>query len=135
MLLLLTSMEEITKTYFIEAPIEKVWEALTDNSELEAWGADPADMSEDEEYEFSLWGGDIHGKNIEIVKPSKIVQEWFGGNWPKPSTLTIELEKKDHGTEVSLLHENVPEEDMDKVDEGWDDSFFGPLKEYLEEED
>ena len=125
-------MEEITKTYFIETSVEKVWKALTDSQEIAAWGADPAEMNAEVGFEFSLWGGDIHGTNLEVVKNERLVQEWYGGNWDHPSKVTMELEVKDHGTEVNMLQEDVPEEELDKLDAGWDEEYFGPMKEYLE---
>ncbi len=52
-------MKVIKQTYIIKAPLEKVWNALTDPKIIEKWGAGPAIMDSKEGTEFSLWGGDI----------------------------------------------------------------------------
>jgi activator of HSP90 ATPase len=37
-------------------------------------------MSEEPGSEFSLWEGDIEGRNISFEKKQKIVQEWYFGD-------------------------------------------------------
>lgn len=125
-------MRTVVEEYQIESPIEKVWEALTESSLIEKWGAGPAKMDANEGTKFSLWGGDIHGTNIEMVPYQKIVQEWYSGNWKEPSILTLKLIKNGQNTKVELLHENVPDDEYKDIEEGWKDYYMGPLKEYLE---
>ena len=59
-------------------------------------------------------------------------QEWFSGKWKKPSKLRFELSEKDGKTKVSLAHANVPSEELDDIDKGWDDYYLGPIKNLLE---
>jgi hypothetical protein len=35
-------------------------------------------------------------------------------------------------TAVHLLHENVPDEEAEAIDDGWERYYFGPLKKLLE---
>jgi uncharacterized protein YndB with AHSA1/START domain len=103
------NMNAIKQSYIIKAPIKTVWEALTDPKVIDAWGAGPSTMSEEEGFQFSLWGGQIHGKNTEVIKEKKLVQEWLA--WKAAfgiSTLTIDLEDNNRTTTVNLLHINVP---------------------------
>lgn len=128
-------MEEISKTYHIESTLDKVWQALVNPVEIAKWGADPAEMKPVEGFEFSLWGGDIYGKNIEVEPKEKLVQEWFSSDIDKPTTATIELSEDEDGfVEINLLHEGVPDEARLEVEEGWDKYYFGAIKEYLENE-
>jgi len=39
-------------------------------------------MSEEPGSEFSLWEGDITGRNIEFIKDRKVIQEWYFGDQP-----------------------------------------------------
>lgn len=123
----------IKKKYTIYASIENTWRALTHPSEINQWGAGPAEMDDKKGTRFKLWGGEIHGKNIEVAKPHKLVQEWYSGEWKEPSIATFELAKNDDKTELTLLHVNVPSKAVQDIDHGWDDYYLGPLKEYLEE--
>ena len=125
-------MKTIVQDYHIDAPIEKVWEALVSAKEIDGWGGSPAKMDADEGTKFSLWGGDIHGTNIEVEKFKKLVQEWYGGEWEEPSIVTFKLQKLGNSTKLELLHENVPDEEYEDIDQGWKDYYLGPLKKYLE---
>lgn len=114
------------------APREKVWEALVDPDIIGKWGAGPAMMSEKEGSEFSIWGGDIHGKNIEVKKGEKLVQEWQERDWAKHSIVTFRLTHKDGCTTLFLTHKDVPEEESKDIDKGWDDYYLGQIKMLLE---
>ena len=82
---------------------------------------------------FSLWGGEIYGKNIEVVKHKKLVQEWYSGKWTAPSIVTFALMAKRDTTEVVLLHTNIPDSEYKDIEEGWKFYYLIPLKEYIEE--
>lgn len=125
-------MKAIQKKYLINAPIEKVWEALINPKVIEKWGAGPAEITDKESTEFKLWGGDIYGKNLEVVKNKKLVQEWYGGDWVEPSKATFILTQRGDATILDLIHENVPDREAKDIDQGWDDYYLEPMKNYLE---
>ena len=126
-------MKTIFQKYQIDAPIEKVWKALVNTKDIDAWGAGPSKMDEAVGRKFSLWGGDIYGTNIEVVRFKKLVQEWYEGEWKEPSIVTFKLEKKGSSTILELLHENVPDEEYENIENGWKDYYLEPLKKYVEE--
>ena len=125
-------MADIKQRYTILAEPEKVWDALVNPEIIEKWGGGPAVMSEDVGSEFSLWGGDIYGRNIEVEKGIKLVQEWYGGEWDSPSLVTFKLSADDHCTEIILEQKDVPEGEMKDIDAGWHDYYLGPIKRLLE---
>ena len=125
-------MKTIKQSYKINAPAEKVWQALVDPKIIEKWGAGPAQMDDKVGTRFKLWGGDIHGRNTKVVKNKKLVQDWYGGNWQKPSKLTLELTNLDGKTQVELVHEDVPDKEAENIEDGWKRYYMGPLKGYLE---
>lgn len=49
------------------APLEKVWQALVDPKVIDMWGAGKAKMSDKESDTFTLWDGEVHGKNLEVI--------------------------------------------------------------------
>lgn len=125
-------MKTIKQTYLINAPLEKVWQALINPKIIDDWGGGDAKMSEDEEFEFSLWSGDIHGKNIEVIKNEKLVQEWMAGKWDEYSKVTFTLSEMDGKTKIELLHENIPDNEAGEIADGWTKYYLGSLKELLE---
>jgi len=128
-------MKIIKQTYHIHAPLEKVWRALIDPIWIEGWGGGPAEMNAKKGTDFTLWDGDIYGTNLEVVHGKKLVQEWFGGKWDKPSTVTFTLKKETPSiTTLKLLHEDVPDQEVRSIEEGWKDYYLGPLKHFVEQE-
>ena len=125
-------MKTFKKSFKINAEPSDIYSAITNPYTIELWTGYPAIMSEVPDSEFSLWDGDITGKNIEFIKDKKIVQEWYGGKWEKPSILTITLKKVKEGIEVKLKHEGVPKEEVEGIKDGWDEYYFWPIKEMLE---
>ena len=125
-------MKTIKQSYSIKAPIDEVWRALVDPKDIAAWGGGPAKMDDKVGTKFSLWGGDIYGKNIKVEKNELLVQEWYGGKWNRPSIATFALTQKGKVTKVVLKHEGVPKNDYKNIDQGWKDYYLNPIKEYLE---
>jgi len=125
-------MRTIKQVYKINASVDKVWKALVDPKVIDKWGGGPASMDDKLNTEFTLWGGDIHGKNIEVVRNKKLVQDWFSGIWDKSTKVTFTLIEKGSNTELNLLHENVPDEETNDIADGWRTYYLGPLKKLLE---
>ena len=125
-------MKTIKQTYLINSSLGEVWKALTDPKYIDVWGGGPVKMDDKVGTKFEFWGGDIHGKNIEVVPLKKLVQEWFGGKWDKPSLVTFTLTKEDSKVIIDLLHTDIPDNEAKDIEQGWEEYYLGPLKEYLE---
>jgi activator of HSP90 ATPase len=125
-------MATIHKSLTIDAPKSQVWQALTDPKLIEEWAAGKAKMDDQEGTEFSLWDGDIHGKNIKVDSQKELVQEWYSKDWDKPSIVKFILFDMKPKTILKLEHTNIPDKEKNSIDQGWDDYYLGPLKEYLE---
>ena len=126
------SMKTITQVYTIKASVSKVWNALIIPAEIDKWNGGPAKMTDKEGVSFSLWGGDIHGKNVKVVKEKELKQEWYGGDWDKPSIVTFTLKEAKGMTAVTLFQADVPDDEAKDIADGWDDYYLGAIKEYLE---
>jgi len=114
------------------APQDAVWNALVNPKTIDEWSGGPTKMSAKVGVKFSLWGGDIWGKNIKVTPKKELVQEWYGGNWDKPSIASFKLTHKDGCTTLYLTHSEVPEKEFDSIDKGWDEYYLGEIKELLE---
>jgi uncharacterized protein YndB with AHSA1/START domain len=125
-------MKTIRQRHLIHASPEEVFTALTNPLTIELWSGYPAVMEATEGFEFSLFDGDIAGKNLKLVENRQVVQEWFfGDNSPEASIVTIDLTKHREGTRVMLEHTNVPDEEATEFEEGWREYFWGAIKAFF----
>lgn len=122
------------KTRFkIKAEAEDIYAALTNPFTIELWSGYSAQMSTEPDSEFSLWEGDIIGKNLEFETNKKVVQQWFFGEQLELSVVTIKIFEQNNSCQVELVHTNIPEEDFEDICEGWNNYYLGAIKEFLEE--
>jgi len=125
-------MKTYHKYYKIKATPEEVYNALVKPFAIALWTGAPAQMKEEAGTEFSLWDGDITGTNLEFIKNEKIVQEWEFGDQKEKSIVTINLKQDKLYTNIELTHTNIPDKDMEDMKEGWDNYYFGSLKEFFQ---
>lgn len=127
-------MKDFKKYYIISANPEAVYLALTHPLTIQLWTGDYAEMEAVPGTEFSLWDGSISGMNLEFEENKKIVQEWYFGDQEEKSIVTIKLHNHPRGTSAEVRHTNIPDEAYDEIVQGWDESYFGALIDFYEEE-
>lgn len=127
-------MKDYKKYYIIPAEPSEVYLALTNPATIQLWSGEKAEMSTEPGSEFSLWNDSIAGRNIEFEDGKKIVQEWYFGDQEEESIVTIKLHPHKSGTSVELRHTNIPDSEYDDMTEGWNETYFGSLIEFYEEE-
>lgn len=125
-------MKDFKKYYTLPVPPEEVYLALTNPVTIRLWTGEPAIMSTEPGSEFALWDESIVGKNLEFEEGKKIVQQWYFGDQPEASIVTIKLHPHKMGTSVELRHTNIPDEEFEDMAAGWDDVYFGSLMEFYE---
>lgn len=128
-----------------DAPIEKVWSAITEKEQMKLWYFDLKEFKAVVGFEFQFEGGPddrkyIHRcKVMEVVPNKKLKYSWkydgFGGN----SFVTFELIPQGNQTRLKLSHEgletfpaNVADFDRKNFGEGWNYIVNTSLKAYLE---
>lgn len=89
-------------------------------------------MSESEGAAFSLWEGDIHGKNLKVNSKKLLKQEWISKDNDTPGTVTFTLKGSKGVTTVTLVHEGISDKSYDDLSDGWKNYYMGPIKELLE---
>lgn len=124
-------MKTYHKYYKLKAKPEEVYNALVKPFAIELWTGDKAEMEEKAGTIFSIFGGDISGMNLDFIPNEKIIQEWFFGESEKESIVTIHLHSSGNGTNVELLHTNIPDEAFDDIKYGWDNYYFGGLRDFF----
>ncbi len=126
-------MKDYKKYFILQATPEEVYHALTNPMALGIWTNASVVMSTVPLTEFSLFDGDIEGMNLEFEENKKIVQEWYFGEQEATSIVTIKLHTQGEHTSVELRHTNIPDEAYDDMIEGWNEIYFGNLKEFFED--
>lgn len=125
-------MKQFKKHFYLGGLPADVYNALVNQAMVEIWSGEPAVMSEEPGSEFSLWDGSITGRNLEFEKDHRIVQEWNFGEQDEPSLVTLKLHPKGKGTQLEVLHTNIPDDAYDNIVEGWISDYLGGLEQLFE---
>ena len=86
---------------------------------------------------FTAWDEYIYGKFIELKEGKRVVQEWTSTDFPDgypPSRLELTFCIVPKGTEIVMVHSNVPKEIADDAAAGWKEFYWDPLKKYFKKE-
>lgn len=127
-------LKSFKKYLLLPAPPEEVYLALTKAQSIQLWTGAEVVFEEVPETEFSLWDGDIVGKNLEFNAPNKIVQQWYFGEENEPSIVTIKLHPDKKGTSLEFSQTNIPEDDFEDFTSGITEYYLGGLADFFEEE-
>ncbi len=114
--------------------LEEAYNALVDEKKHSAFTGSRATMNSRPGGKFTAWDGYISGKNLELVKGKKTVQEWKTSEWPEDypsSLLQFTFLSVKGGTEIRMVHPKVPASQVEQYREGWVTSYWDPLKDYF----
>jgi len=117
----------------IKASREKIYDALLDSKQFTAFSGAPAEIHREPGGTFSLFGGLIVGRNIELIPKERIVQAWRPANW-EPGVYTLvrfELNELGPQTRIVLDHTGFPEQNFRHLNSGWYAHYWEPLKKYF----
>ncbi len=134
----MTPLPDIRKTVLLNAPIQKVWDAIATSRGLAAWWM-PNTFEPFLGHEFVLHAGpygDSPCKVTALEPPCRLVFSW-GKDW----SLAFELREVDGQTELTLVHSGWDTEKSTEfgqphpairgfMEQGWGD--LGKLRAYLE---
>ncbi len=116
----------------LEFPVapHRIYEALLDAKQFSAFSGVPAEIHREAGGAFSLFGGQITGRNVELVPDRRIVQAWRAASWPEGvySIVRFELQAKGAGTRMVFDHTGFPPGLREHLASGWQEHYFGPLK-------
>ena len=128
--------KNIKQTVKFKASPEEVFEALMDSKKHSKFTESKALISRKVGGKISAYDGYIQGKNLQIVKNKKIVQEWRGTaeNWPEDhySIASFELKKIPGGTKLTFIQKLVPEKEFESFKKGWEEHYWSKMKKMLE---
>jgi activator of HSP90 ATPase len=119
-----------------DGPPEKIYHILLDSKLFADFsGGGAAEINPTEGGAFSLFGGRIVGRNIELVPNKRIVQAWREAVWPagEYSIARFELQPEQQKTKVVLDHTGFSPGDFAHLEPGWKARYWDPLKKFLAE--
>jgi activator of HSP90 ATPase len=129
-----------------KAPQAKVFDALINADEFDAitrlsdavtlvtaTNAKPTSISRDVGGTFTLFGGYVTGRNVEIVPYEKLVQVWRAGSWPAGDYSIAKFVLIANGPETRLVfdHRGFPDGEGTHLAAGWRRHYWEPLARYL----
>jgi activator of HSP90 ATPase len=139
------SAEAIHMEVTFNASPARVYGALTDARQFNkvvqlsaamksmAIGSKPAEISGEPGGSFSVFGGYVTGRQIELIPAQRIVQVWRSGSWPAGaySLARFELSAQGSGTKLVFDHTGFPQGQADHLLAGWKGNYWEPLTQYL----
>ncbi len=138
--------EAIHQEPVFKASRKRVYEALTDAKQFNsvvmlsaamksgmAPGAKPTEISREAGGAFSLFGGYVTGRQLELVANERIVQAWRAGSWDpgEYSIARFQLMEQGAGTRIVFDHTGFPKGDAEHLAEGWKINYWEPLEKFL----
>ncbi|GAA4300744.1 SRPBCC domain-containing protein [Compostibacter hankyongensis] len=129
----------------LNAPAEKVWQAITDKDQMKQWYFDLEVFRPEAGFEFSFYAGPdekqwLHEcKVLEVIPGKKLKYSWRYAGYEGVSFVTWELFADGNKTRLKLTHEgldtfpaDVPELGKENFAIGWQQIIGASLKNYLE---
>jgi activator of HSP90 ATPase len=92
-----------------------------------------AKISSDAGGPFSIFGGVITGRHIELVPYELIVQAWREKDWPRGlySVVRFQLDEQGSDTKLDFDHTGFPPGAASHLAPGWWSHYWEPLQKYL----
>ncbi len=128
-----------------DAPVDKIWLALTDAAEMKKWYFDIADFKAEPGFEFSFIGQGLKGEKYvhlctitDTIPGKKLRYSWRYENFPGISFVSFELFPEGNKTKLKLTHEGLetfpdsPDFAKKNFEQGWTEITGTSLKNYLE---
>ena len=127
-----------TRTYLhqevdFKASPHRIYEILLDSKQFAAFSGEPAEISPQAGGAFSMFGGKIVGRSVELVPDQRIVQAWRPSYWEAGVYTLVKFELKAEGvqTRVVLDHTGFPEGHFADLNSGWKAHYWEQLAKYL----
>jgi activator of HSP90 ATPase len=115
----------------------KQFEAITRLSDaatlLDAVNAKPTSISHETGGAFTLFGGYVVGRNLQMLPGQRLVQAWHAGSWNawEFSIVDIGLTQLAGKTRLILSHRGFPSDAGASLAKGWHTHYWAPLAKFL----
>jgi len=117
----------------IKAAPQRLYETLLSSKQFTAVTGLPAEIDPTAGGVFSMFGGQIVGRNVELVPGQRIVQAWRPTHWDPGVYSMVKFDLKPRGAETTIVldHTGFPEGDFESLTSGWQEHYWEPLKKFF----
>ena len=125
--------EAIHQEVVIKADRKRVYEVLTDTEKFKKLsGGMATEISREPGGKFSLFGGVITGRHIELVPGERIVQAWRSG-WAAGDYSIARFVLKEQGADTRIIfdHTGFPKGTAEHLATGWKAHYWDGLAKYF----
>jgi activator of HSP90 ATPase len=138
--------EAIHQEPVFKASRKRVYQALTDTAQFKKlmqlgaaakagapMGQVPTEISREMGGAFTIFGGHIIGRQLELLPNERIVQAWRVVDWSSGiySIARFELVEQGEGTKIKFDHAGFPNGLAKHLAEGWTGNYWEPLERFL----
>jgi activator of HSP90 ATPase len=137
--------ESIHQEPVFKATRKRVYEALTDSQQFDQviqlsgvmqsmhLGSKPTEISREVGGSFTLFGGYITGRHLELTPNERIVQAWRAGSWDAGiySIVKFDLVEQGTGTRIVFDHTGFPRGEAEVLASGWKAHYWEPIAKLL----
>lgn len=121
-------------TFFPGVPVTEIFNAWLESEAHSGFTGSPAQIEPVVNGGFSAWDGYISGRTLEIDPPHRVLQSWRTTEFPQDSPdshLEILFEEMEGGTQLRLIHTNIPAGQGENYLQGWQEFYFQPMQQYF----
>jgi len=122
-------MSNIHQELTLPAAPSRIYRALVDSKEFAELTGAPASGEASEGGAFSVFGGHITGRHVELVPGKRVVQVWRAKTWPEGvySIARFELQVDGKGTKLVFDHDGFPADMKEHLANGWQANYWDKL--------
>jgi len=124
----------IRHSVVLPASAEKLFDMYLDPKGHQAITGAPVEIGDKNGSNFKAFDGMLTGMIIEVIKPRLIVKSWRSIHFlddDPDSTLILSFTAEGDQGRIDLIHLDVPPQDYDGVNQGWEKYYWTPWRQYL----
>jgi activator of HSP90 ATPase len=139
------SAESIHMEPVFHASRERIYKALTDAKQFDGVtklsdamksmppGGKPTAISPVVGGSFTLFGGYVLGRHVELTPTARIVQAWRAADWAPGIYSIVKFDLQGQGARTKILfdHTGFPKGEAEHLLTGWKANYWEPLEKFL----
>jgi len=124
----------IRQSVVLPASADKLFDMYLNPAIHQAITGAPVEIGDKRGSEFKAFDGSLTGTILEVIKPKLIIKSWRSVNFmaedPDSTLILLFTSEGDEGR-IDLVHLDVPDQDFDGVNQGWEKYYWTPWRKYL----